>query len=427
MKKSSKINYLIITSSGGSGNLHGAEAQKQMIEKNEPEAKVIVKDFMLDWLGLIMGNFGVIAWNTAQKRGSVTIQRLLGSCLKIFNKLFWPKIFISAFKDLLKYDIDYVIHVQALGLSAIIKAIRLYNKIKRKKVFLKVIFVDLPAKKSHHYFQPIKALSKKDKKYLIVSSIEPPLEHNQTEKDFWIDTCDLTFDKVFYEPYPIRQSFYKFEHKKRKNGNYSININFQTDIEAGYIEKIVSKSQCIWIKKNKHFEFIIEPNDYLATLILGSKPCFKAICNYIKNIIFFMKNHKIDKKIWLFSYCSLSKDPLIKKIFHRIEKVYDFPKNLIIVPMSFQPEDVIALLYHRSDLTITRSAGQTAMELLKVSQAKHFVHTECNLHVKEADIKKLLKGIPLWESGIAEYMVQKMQASLINPDSFIDVFKDQII
>ncbi|NGX29245.1 MAG: hypothetical protein K940chlam4_00075, partial [Candidatus Anoxychlamydiales bacterium] len=116
-KPQKKMNYLIITASGGAGNLHGAKAQKQILEKNDPNANVITKDFMLDWLGVIMGNFGVYAWNRAQKKGNVKLQKLLGNGQRILDILFWPRIFFSAYQDLLRHDVDFVFHMQALGAS----------------------------------------------------------------------------------------------------------------------------------------------------------------------------------------------------------------------------------------------------------------------------------------------------------------------
>ncbi len=423
MKKISKktTNYLIITASGGAGNLHGAKGQKQILEKIDPNANIITKDFMLDWLGVIMGNFGVYAWNTAQKRGKVSIQKFLGNGQRILDILFWPRIFFSAYIDLLRYDIDFVFHMQALGASAIIKAIRLYNKVKKKNVVLKIIFTDLPAKKSKHYFNPIKRLSKKDKKYLLISSIKPPLQQNQTEKDFWQKNCKISMDRVCHDPYPVRESFYKLENKKRESIDYKIKIRFANDVEGKLIKEISKRGNCAFIKTDSTIEYTIKPIDFLITIILGSKPCFKAIYNYVYNLIDFMKKNLVKKNIIVFPYCSSAKDPVIKKLHNMVMKIDNFPNNLTIAAMSFQEEDVVASLYFRSDLTITRSAGQTAMELKKVSKAKFFVHTESNLKVTKASNEKLLKGIPVWESGIASFMQEQMNAQLVNPKSFVDV------
>ncbi|NGX30420.1 MAG: hypothetical protein K940chlam4_01267, partial [Candidatus Anoxychlamydiales bacterium] len=351
----------------------------------------------------------------------------LGNGQRILDILFWPRIFFSAYQDLLRHDVDFVFHMQALGASAIVKAIRLYNRVKKKNVELKIIFTDLPACKSKHYFNPISRLSKKDKKILLISSIKPPLKKDQTEKEFWEQNCRISMDRVCYDPYPVRESFYKLENKKRENIDYKIKINFSNDFEGNLIEEISKKGNTNFKKNESSIEYTIKPTDFLMTIILGSKPCFKAIYNYIYNLIEFMKKNSIKKNIIIFPYCSAAKDPLIKKLHHMIMKIDNFPSNLTIAAMSFQKEDVVADLYFRSDLTITKSAGQTAMELMKVSKAIFYVHTECNLKVKETSNKKLLKGIPVWEAGIAIFMQEKMNARLINPKSFIDVCKEHFV
>ena len=373
-----------------------------------------------------MGNFGVFAWNTAQKKGQIWIQECLGNGQRLLNILFWPKIFFAALKDLLKYRVDHVIHMQALGAPCIIKAIRVYNKLRKKNVVLKIVFIDLPAKRSFHYFDPIKRLSKNDKKYLVLSSIKPLLKENQKDADFWRENCGISMDRVFYDPYPVRQGFYEFENKKRLREDHEIKIICTNAAEANFIESIAKKGSIEVKRDDVSIQINLKPDVYLITIILGSKPCLKAIYKYIANLIEFMKLHSINKKIVVFPYCSVSKDPLIKKLYKMVAKVDNYPTNLTIVPMSFQSEDVVASLYFRSDLTITRSAGQTAMELQTVSKAKFYVHTECNLDIKTTSNKKLLKGIPVWESGIAEFMQEKMKAKLINPNSFIDFCKEEL-
>jgi len=81
--------------------------------------------------------------------------------------------------------------------------------------------------------------------------------------------------------------------------------------------------------------------------------------------------------------------------------------------MSFQKADVIASLFHRSDVTITRSGGQTIMELIKIGKGKKFIHSESKLDDSNFDI--LLKGIPFWEAGNACYLNKKDTGNLISP------------
>lgn len=418
--------YLIITASGGAGLLQAAKAQAQRLKKQNPKVKIVIKDLMLQWLGGLLGNFGVNAWNKAQKKGKVKYQELLVSFQRLAEIIFWPQIFYFVFRTLIKEDIDYVFDTQPLGTSAIIKAIRLFNKISKKKLYLRKIIVDLPSRKSTHYHNNIRRLSKKDKKYIFVSTIEPLLEKNQTDQDFWKKYCKLPLSRICYKSYPIRLAFDEFESKKREPVDYVVRLTTENKEEQLLIDKVRKKGNIEGSKKSSGFEFIIKPDYFFITILLGSQPAFHGTLSYVKNLIAFLQNNKqIKRNIVIFSYCSSFKDGLIRKMHDMIMNISEFPNNLTVIPMSFQEEDVIAFLFFRSDMTITRSGGQTAVELLRVSKAKICVHTEYKGN--KINEKKLLKGIPVWEAGSAIYMKNIMDASIINPEIFVNICKDLIV
>jgi len=417
--------YLIITASGGAGLLHAAKAQVQRLKKQDPNAKIIIKDLMLEWLGGFLGSFGVNAWNKAQKKGKVKYQELLVSLQRLAEIIFWPQIFYFVFRTLIKEDIDYVYDTQPLGTSATIKAIRLFNKISKKKLVLRKIFVDLPSIKSTHYFNNIKRLSKNDRKYVYVSTIAPQLRTNQKDEEFWKKYCNLSLDRICYKSYPIRIVFDEYLNKIRRSIDYKLKIKTENENELNLIDSVRKQGNIESEKINLDFEFIIRPKDFLITIILGSQPAFNATINYIQKLISFMKKNNVKKNVIVFPYCSIFTDGLIKKMHDMVINVKNYPENLSIIPMSFQEESVIAFLFFRSDMTITRSGGQTAVELLRVSKAKICVHSEYK--GDNPTEKKLLKCIPAWEAGSASYMKEIMNASIINPDIFIDLCKDLII
>jgi UDP-N-acetylglucosamine:LPS N-acetylglucosamine transferase len=193
--------------------------------------------------------------------------------------------------------------------------------------------------------------------------------------------------------------------------------------ENEIIKKIVSFGSLSFLQKNKKIDYIINKNEYVITILLGSQPAFDAIKNYINVLIKTVQEFNFEKKISLFVFSAELKDNLFDKILNDISKTKNYPKNITIVPFSFQKEDVIAKLFFRSDMTITRSGGQTAIELMKVSNAKKFVHSEAKLKNDDFTKLDLLKGIPVWEAGNAEYMMKKMDAKLITPK----LFKREII
>jgi len=424
MKANSKNKtYLVITASGGAGLLQAAKALEQRIKRKDRLSDVIIEDVMLEWLGGMLGNFGVSMWNRAQKKGYIKIQEFLIFCQRLAEIIFWPHIFYYAFKILIKQNVDYVYDLQPLCTSAIIKAIRLFNTIKKKKVVLKKVIVDLPTKKCTHYYNNIKRLSKNDKELIYIITIEPLLEKNQSDKDFWNRFCKISLDKISYDSYPIRLGFDLFKDNNKLHDKESyIKIKTKHEKEAFYLNEIVKKSKAEVKKNFPFFDFKIQQDDFLITILLGSQPTLNSTFKYVNSILNFLKNNSnLKKNIFVFAYCSVFKDGLNRAIYDKIMHFEDYPKNLTIIPMSFQSEEVIASLYNRSNLTVTRSGGQTAVELMSVSKAKFCVHTECRL--KEYNEKKFLQGIPVWEAGSACYMKKKMNASYVNPETFMNICK----
>lgn len=426
MEDFSKINtYLIITASGGGGLLQAAKAQKQRLLKKDPASRVIVKDLMLEWLGGFLGNFGVNFWNKSQKKGQVKHQELLVSCQRLAEIIFWPQIFYYVFRTLIKEDVDYIYDAQPLAPSAIIKAIRLFNLISKKKLILRKIFVDLPSKKATHYYNNIKRLSKKDREYVYISTIEPQLEKNQSDEDYWKKYCLLPLNRVCYKSYPIRLDFDEYINKTREPIDYKIKIKTESEAEQNLIDEVRKKGNIEGRKIGTDLELVIKPDVFLITVLLGSQPAFDGTLCYVSNLINFIKKSNIKRNVVIFPYCSTFSDGLIKKMHDMVMEQKDYPDNLSIIPMSFQDENVIAFLFFRSDLTITRSGGQTAVELLRVSKAKICIHSEYK--GDNPTEKKLLKGIPAWEAGSASYMKEIMNASIINDDIFIDICKKLIV
>lgn len=416
--------YLIITSSGGGGLLQAAKAQSQRLKKQYPDAKILVKDLMIEWLGGILGNLFASWWNKAQKGGKVRYQEILGRCQRLADIIFWPQIFYYTLKTLINEDVDYIYDTQVLSTSAIVKAVRMFNLISKKNLIIRKIFVDLPSKKATHYYNNIKRLSKKDRDYIFVSTIEPQLDENQTQMEYWKKYCKLSLDRICYKSYPIRLAFDDYINKIREPINYKINIKSEASDERELIDNVRKLGNIEGSKNDRGFEFIIKPNDFLITVLLGSQPAFNATLSYVANLIAFLRSSNLNRNVVIFPYCSKFEDGLIKRMHDLVMSFNDYPKNLTIVPMSFQDESVIAPLFFRSDMTITRSGGQTAVELLRVANGKICVHSEYS--GENPTEKKLLKGIPVWEAGSAGYMKEIMGASIINPDIFVNLCKDLI-
>lgn len=354
---------LLITSSGGGGLLQAANAKEQEARTKNPDLVVIRKDVLKDWMGSIFGRFCLERWNGAQIKGDVAALRFFIAAQYFFDYLCWPHLFVCTLYTLFKEEVDHVIDTQPMGTSAILKALRIYNYRRKKRVCLQKILVDLPTKAATHFFRPIRRLSKKDRPHLKLTTIAPLLDEGQTVEDFWHTNCRLTEKEVHYEDVNVRQAFRKYQHLPKKTAEQPIFIRYKSKEERDLMQQTYQKGKLRGVVKGgNEAHFSIAPNSRLITLLLGSQPANEATLNYVKKFIQIAKEPNFPKgPCHLFVFCAEHKpgeQSLFRKVANYVDRVKKYPSQLTIVPFSFQDDDVIAPLFFRSDLTCTRSGGR---------------------------------------------------------------------
>ncbi len=412
---------LIITSSGGGGLIQAANAKEQEARANNPQISIIRRDVLRDWLGQRLGEYCANRWNQAQIKGDVADQAFCAwAQLSISEYIFWPNIFLHTLYILFKEDVDEIIDTQCLGTSAILAALRIYNKRKKKQVRLQKVLVDLPTKKATHFFHPIKKLTEKSRRLLQLIAIPPLLEEGETAEEFWQSTCNLSEKEVHCGDVYVRQAFKKFQNKPRTHESMNVKVRVKSDEELQLIQKSFKRGPIQSKIHGREVEFQIQARDRMVTVLLGSNPANQATFNYMRNFIPIANDVKVPTH--LFVFCADHKiggQSLFSTVVEYVEKIKDYPKNLSIIPFSFQNEDVIAPLFFRSDATCTRSGGQTAMELMCVSRGEIWIHSETKKNPnRELTNEELLKGIPGWESESAVYLQKIRGAKIITPDTF---------
>ncbi len=422
---------LILSTSGGGGLLQAAKAKEQEIKQSDPDKKVIVIDIMYQWLGTV-GRWGSGQWNNAQRKGNVGSQIILGKLQIFADIIFWPTMFIMALVTFIKEDMDKVINTQPVCISAVIKALRLAHLLKKKKIMLEQVIVDLPTKRSTHFFRGVKILSKKDKQYVRIISMKPFLEDVKTTEEFWRKYCDLPESQVKYEDYYIRQGFHQYIGKKREDKPLEIFIRSKDDSESAYIEETVNRGKPNYIKSSSGCIFTINPQDRLYIVLLGTQPAYNSTCSYVKRFMDIVRNFSIKDKLYhLFIFCaefSESKKSLFQRVIDVVRNEKDYPSNLNIIPMSFQDSNSIAALFHRSDVSITRSGGQTMMELMGVATGETWVHSETKLpkNANSLTYDQLFKGLPSWEAGNAGYLCKEYGGKFVTPEILEGMLKPHL-
>ncbi len=409
--------FLLITTSGGNGNLQAAIAKEQQLKEDYPKAKIAKIDLLLQglsFLGRIIPHF----WNTYQKRGSTKRLEWMASKLQWFDVVFWPYVFFWTLYHLKKQSPDRVFDTQPLATAGIIRAIRVYNFWQKKELVLEKILLEFPTKQASSILFPIRRLSKKNQKYLKLITVEPLLEEEKTEGEFWEKYCKLSKEEVNYQNFVIRKPFLEYQRRKRREVPFSFSFSFPSEREKEEVQRIVEKRKKIGFFSQRSFRFEIAPSDILITVLLGSQSAYLAKIKYLK-IIMEVASKFPEKNLYVASFCPHSpseKKTLFSMVCKEVSKKKDFPSNLTIIPLSFQPDEVIAPLFFRSDITLTRSGGQTSMELLAVARGISFIHSE--ISYKTEELESLLKGIPCWESGNALYLIRKKEAEVVTPYIF---------
>jgi hypothetical protein len=415
MKKSKEENVLIIAASGGAGLLVAAQAKGQEIKKINPKANVFFQDFMLEWSWKWLGRFGVFAWNWAQQTGNVWSQEVLAGFQKIAEILLWPRVFFTVKRILFEKQIDRVFDSQPLGNSAILQAIRIYNKQCNKQIKLEKIVVDLPTAKSSHFFHSVKKLPKESRDLIRLITIEPLLDVYKSDEEFWLHYCNLPLSQISYEKYVIRQEFREKMQKEKTVKTEKVFIRYKIAKEALMLKKLFKESGLLFSSQKNRLHFSVPGDAIVITILLGSHPSLRGTFGYIKNLLSSIPSCK--KEVFVFAFCGDSKDQegLFSQVVSFVRKK-GLPKNLKVIPMSYQQEDVISELFSRSDATLTRVGGQTAMELMAMEVKNIWIHSEAK---ESSSLEELLKGIPAWEAGNAIYLCEKHKAKVVTPATFM--------
>jgi len=420
--KSKKL--LILTSSGGGGLIQAANAKEQEARAKDPTLVIVRRDVLKDWMGSVFGKFCSEMWNGPQRKGNIAALRFAISAQSIFDVFAWPYFFLRALLILFKEGVDQVIDTQPLGTAAILKAIRIYNRKRNKQVRLQKILVDLPTKSATHFFRSIKKLSKNDRPFLQLTTIAPLLEDGQTAEEFWQTNCRLSEKEIHYEDVYVRQSFRQFQKRPKAASDFPVFVRFKNQDELRLLKKTFGKGSLKAFVRGNEVHFKIAPTDRLITVLLGSQPASDSTFNYVKKFIQLAKESGQPKhKCHIFVFCSdhqPREESLYRKVSDYVGQVRKYPEWLTVIPFSFQNDDCVARLFYRSDLTCTRSGGQTAMELMCVSTGEILIHSETKIDPelkRDPSLEELLLGIPGWEAANALYLKKICNADIVTPDT----------
>jgi hypothetical protein len=419
---------LLLTNTGGNGHVQAAKSVSSSYEKEYPRGTLFLKDTFEDFLGKPIGRFFANCWNSSQKTGNLTLLEFWSNGLRISIWITWLPIFFGVLRLLIKEKIDLVIDTQPMGTSAILKAIRFYNFWYRKNLLLEKVLTDLPTEHTSLYFPFIRRLSKKDKKLLHIKTTEPLLSRGETPSSFWQKTCGISLAQVEYSPLPIRKSFLKFPCDSAKEKNpLPLTVKFSNKMELDLLYQTGSFGNLPLNKSALSLSFTIEPLDKVALVMMGAHPHQEPILQYIQSFIeLSSKGSYENRRDILLIFCAKTNDAasLQNKIHQILLRTKNYPHTLTILPLPYQEDAIVAPLFYRSDLTLTRSGGITAMELLSTCSKTILIHKGSAPKWLPSFLKELptvREGMPPWERGNAKYLEAKKGAKLVTPETFKEV------
>ncbi|MCH9621817.1 MAG: hypothetical protein S4CHLAM20_12450 [Chlamydiia bacterium] len=422
-----KKNILILTLKAGSGHLQAAKSKQ--LEHKKLGHNVIEKRVLFDLVGNIAGLFVSKIWNYCQAQGVSSLLFFFSICCRTFDVLVFPFFFVKLSYVLYKEDIDEVIDTQPFGTRSFIKSIRLISKLTNKKIPYKIVLTDLPTKKCASFLKPIKNLSKIDRDHIEILTTKPMLAQHETEEDFWLKNTKLPLERIYYTEFPLRETFTTY---KESSGPLQLQFKAHSDKGLDLIKKCLNLSSASFEINKRDLSFVFE-EEILSLIILGTYPQKSALINYMTQYIEQKKTYRRDSKEYLFLLVGPKKtaNKHYLSIYNALKEIKDYPKNLCVVPLSFQDDKALAPLYFNLDFIIAKSGGLTSMELLKAVKKNIFIHDDPehnNSNYLSFLTKDLFDSMPLWERGNAEYLMDKKAAKLINPKLFkiqtIEFFKE---
>jgi len=412
---------LIVASSGGGGLIQAANAKEQEVRLKHPHIRILRRDLLKDWVAKWMGRFSIMMWNSAQKSGNVKTLKFLCISIAISDVWFAPYVFYRTLRTLFKEDVDHIIDTQPLCTGSIIKALRFFHWRTGKKICLEKVLVDLPTPKATHYFRSIRRLSKKDRGYLKITTIPPFLKKGETSQEFWLKHCRISEKQINYEPFYVRQSFFRYHKKPRLPQPFSIKAKIKNKEELRLIQNAVNRGpvQAHWFAEG--VELILQPQDRVFTILLGSQPAYEGSLNYVRQFLDLARQMEhLGIVGHLFVLCSNhqpKEKSLLRSVSELVSEADAYLASFSVIPLSFQDDEVIAPLFYRSDCTCTRSGGQTLMELICVAPKNIWIHSESKKKNYKSE-QELLEGIAGWESANALYMQRVYGAKIVTPHSF---------
>lgn len=431
-------NCLILNNFAGAGHVQATESLTKALELRNKTKGVALNVFSIDIhrasFGDTIGNWAIENWNAQQKREDV---QALNDYLKyhwVDEWVFGAIRFFAFLYQLSKYDVDTIVTTQPLGTKALIRAVRVRNWFNRcfrpskTQIKIHMVMTELPTARTDNFFPQVKGLCDADKAVFKLVTMKPLVKYGQSDEAFWQECTGLSLKKgeVIYDIPPVRKAFVdiaaaEVDPNEVEPGKDIPQLTVKYDTANDELDLMASATGLPLHGDKGKVTFDIQPQDKVVTLMLGGQACVGATKQYVRGLIKHLGRKDTDYDQYVYVFCGKHKkgdDTLFKQVHDIVAEARakgKLSKNMHVVPLSYQGDTEIAPIMARSDMTITKSGGLTAMEINAIVNAKKiFLHTTCKDPKSQEDM--LTRGMPLWEAGNARYLIKRKGARVVTPE-----------
>mmetsp|Transcript_23481 Transcript_23481/g.37569 ORF Transcript_23481/g.37569 Transcript_23481/m.37569 type:complete len:783 (+) Transcript_23481:41-2389(+) len=409
-------------------------------------------------MGLAMGHGMQATWDNAQKAGNIGYLKMLAGGQPLTDALFGRQC-LNFMRDVLgnvaphvapHHGVpDKVIATEPLMLPSITEAIEEVMKNGKSLSKVHLYMTDLPGVGKYqamNFWVPIRRMARlhpERTRRLIIHSLPPitggaaALAEAAGGEDGHIETS-----QVVIEPFmPVTAQFLPpyGSTMPRPGQETQIPLKAQVPEEHAFLGGD---------SKN----FAIAEGDELTLVMLGSQPTVSAIHKYFDQAKLLNLPADVSKTRWVFFACGPHQKEAFRELYASIAKkaiAWNSKASnarLRMIPFTGQPAQIME---GRAEVTVTRSGGMTAGELLALAsrgdKKQVFLHIETTAEVprmpmmphlemdghipqppakedienrKQWEDKALESGMVVWEAGNARYLMAKLGAELITPETF---------
>jgi len=387
---------------------------------------------LLGEMGVPMGKWMSERWNKAQKKGDIPkLKHIFQLGLGRFDGMFYHPA-LQYITQVLRGMVEQphisppsrLLATEPLLTPSITKAVEKIEEAGGELSKVHLYVTDLPSTGNGipGSFENIALMAKKHPEgaqHLVLHTVAPITGGAEAIAQ----SCHLDVSQVVIEPFlPVNPGFYDGT-MPRPHTATQITLKAQVPEEQAFLGGPTKT-------------FNIAANDIVVLVMLGSQPTIKAMHTYLKQAgslpqppagamaYIFLASGPHDHSAFKDLYASLAQEATQMNTAQQASG-----QHLHFVPFTGQPAQTIEA---RAEVTVTRSGGMTAGELLALGargdNKQVLLHIEpvpglapmpADPSAKQAwEAEALEQGMMTWEADNAKYLMAKVGAKLITPEFF---------